>query len=333
MVTDPNFKNKKILVTGAGGFIGSHLCERLVNLGAEVTALVRYNSRGSHGFLEDSPTDIREKIHVVLGDIRDENTFRVHMKEQEIVYHLAAIPGIPYSFIFPRDLFENNTLGSLNLLNVARDTKPEKIILASTAETYGDSQYLPVDEKHPQFPKSPYAACKAAMEKLAWSFSFSYEMSVIIVRLFNNYGPRQSTRAVIPTIITQMLSSNVLKIGSLHPKRDFTFVFDTVEAFIKVAGLKTSGNIFNIGSGFYISVQEIIDIVTLLLNKKDLNIITEEKRIRPGKSEVNALRADYSKLNQETGWQPEYSFEEGLKKTIKWFERNLHLYKSDIYGI
>ena len=204
--------NKKVLVTGAGGFIGSHLCEQLVQLGAEVTALIRYNSRSSYGFIEDLPWDIRNKIKIVMGDIRDENVFRVNLKDQDIVFHLAAIPGIPYSFIYPRDIFDTNTLGSLNLLNAARNQKLSKIILVSTAETYGDSKYLPIDEHHPQFPKSPYAACKAAMEDFAWSYLYSYEMPINIVRLFNNYGPRQSARAITPTIITQMLSSNEIKI-------------------------------------------------------------------------------------------------------------------------
>ncbi len=326
-------KNKKIFVTGAGGFIGSHLCERLVHLGAEVTALVRYNSKGSHGFLEDAPGDIKDSIKVVLGDIRDENTFREHLGNKDIVFHLAAVPGIPYSFIYPHDIFDNNTLGSLNLLNSARDMKPGKIILASTAETYGNSKYLPIDEEHPQIPKSPYAACKAAMEKLAWSFIYAYEMPVTIVRLFNNYGPRQSARAVTPSIITQMLRGNEVKIGSLHPKRDFTFVLDTVEALIKVADLSEYGDVFNIGSGSYLSVQEIINIVAKLLNKKDLNIITDESRIRPGKSEVEALRADYTRLKERTGWYPKHSYEEGLKKTIDWFTKNLRLYKSSIYNI
>ncbi len=326
-------KNKKIFVTGAGGFIGSHLCERLVMDGAEVTALIRYNSKGLHGFLEDSPSEIKDKIKVVLGDIRDENTFREYMKDQDIVYHLAAVPGIPYSFVCPHDIFDNNTLGALNLLNASRDMKPGKIILASTAETYGDSQYLPIDEKHPQIPKSPYAACKAAMENLAWSFIHAYEMPVTIVRLFNNYGPRQSTRAVTPTIITQMLNGDEVKIGSLHPKRDFTFVLDTVEALRKVALLKESGEVFNIGSNCYISVREIIEIVSEILHKKDLQIITDETRIRPGTSEIPTLKADYTKLHERTGWKPEYSYEKGLEMTINWFAKNLHLYKSGVYTI
>ena len=326
-------KNKKILVTGAGGFIGSFLCERLVQLGADVTALIRYNSKGSHGFIELSPNEIRNKINVVVGDIRDENMFRVNLKDKDIVFHLAAIPGIPYSFLYPRDVFEINTLGSLNLLNAARDFNPSKIILASTAETYGDSKYLPIDEQHPQFPKSPYAACKVAMENLAWSFIYTYEMPVTIVRLFNNYGPRQSARAVTPTIITQMLNSNEVRIGSLYPKRDFTFVLDTVEALIKVAELKENGEVFQICSNISISVQEIIDTVSKILDKKNLKIVTDESRIRPGQSEVEALRGDYSKLKRMTGWQPKYTHEEGLKLTIDWLSEHIHLYKSHIYNI
>jgi len=326
-------KDKKVLVTGAGGFIGSHLCEKLAAEGAHVTALVRYNSKGSHGFLEDSPKEIKDRINVVFGDIRDEGTFRVNMKDTDIVYHLAAVPGIPYSFIYPRDIFEINTLGPLNLLNAARDMRPGKIILVSSAETYGDYKYLPIDEEHPQFPKSPYAAAKAAMEKFGWSFYYAYELPVTVVRLFNNYGPRQSARAVTPTIITQLLSGDEIKIGSLHPRRDYTFVLDTVEAFIKVGLLDESGNVFNISSGKSLSVKEIIDIVSGLLNKKDIKIVTEESRIRPGSSEVPDLRADFSKLREKTGWQPRYSYEEGLKITIEWLARNLHLYKSKAYSI
>ena len=326
-------EDKKILVTGAGGFIGSHLCEKLAAEGAHVTALVRYNSKGSHGFLEDSPKEIKDRINVVFGDIRDEGTFRVNMKDTDIVYHLAAVPGIPYSFIYPRDIFEINTLGPLNLLNAARDMRPGKIILVSSAETYGDYKYLPIDEEHPQFPKSPYAAAKAAMEKFGWSFYYAYELPVTVVRLFNNYGPRQSARAVTPTIITQLLSGDEIKIGSLHPRRDYTFVLDTVEAFIKVGLLDESGNVFNISSGKSLSVKEIIDIVSGLLNKKDIKIVTEESRIRPGSSEVPDLRADFSKLREKTGWQPRYSYEEGLKITIEWLARNLHLYKSKAYSI
>jgi nucleoside-diphosphate-sugar epimerase len=323
-----NIKNMKVLVTGAGGFIGSHLCEKLVRIGAEVTALVRYNSKGSYGFLEDSPLEVKNKIKIVLGDIRDENIFRIHLKGKDVVFHLAAVPGIPYSFIYPRDIFEVNTLGSFNLLNAARDIKVHKIILASSAETYGDSKYLPIDEQHPQFPKSPYAASKAAMEKYAWSFIYAYEMPVTIVRLFNNYGPRQSARAVTPTIITQLLKSNELKIGSVHPQRDFTLVLDTVEAFIKIAQLDNDGEVFNIGSGNYISVQEIINIVSGILNKKDIKIITDGSRVRPGKSEIEALRADNEKLKTRTGWEPKYGYEEGLKITIEWIEKNIHLYKT-----
>ena len=326
-------KDKKVLVTGAGGFIGSHLCEKLAAEGAHVTALVRYNSKGSHGFLEDSPKEIKDRINVVFGDIRDEGTFRVNMKDTDIVYHLAAVPGIPYSFIYPRDIFEINTLGPLNLLNAARDLRPGKIILVSSAETYGDYKYLPIDEEHPQFPKSPYAAAKAAMEKFGWSFHSAYELPVTVVRLFNNYGPRQSARAVTPTIITQLLSGDEIKIGSLHPRRDYTFVLDTVEAFIKVGLLDESGNVFNISSGKSLSVKEIIDIVSGLLNKKDIKIVTEESRIRPGSSEVPDLRADFSKLREKTGWQPRHSYEEGLKITIEWLAKNLHLYKSKAYSI
>ena len=326
-------KNKKVFVTGAGGFIGSHLCERLVQLGADVTALVRYNSKGSHGFLDNSPMTVRENIKVVSGDIRDENMFRLLLKDKDVVFHLAAIPGIPYSFIYPHDVFENNTLGSLNLLNAAREAEPGKIILISSAETYGDSIYLPIDEKHPQFPKSPYAASKAAMENFAWGHFYSYNLPVTIVRLFNNYGPRQSARAVTPTIISQMLQSDEIMIGSVYPKRDFTFVLDTVEALIRIAGLDENGEVFNIGSNCYISIGEIIKLVSKIIGKMDLKIITDETRIRPANSEVGTLRGDYTKLKERTGWQPSYSYKEGMEITIKWIQDNLHTYKTLTYNI
>ena len=327
-----NWSKKKVAVTGAAGFIGSHLSERLVELGAEVTALVRYNSRGSYGFLEDLSKETKDTIKVILGDIRDENIFRVLLKDAEVVFHLAAIPGIPYSFLCPQHVFEVNAMGSLNLLRVARDISPDKVILASTAETYGDSRYLPIDEEHPQIPKSPYAASKAAMETVAWSAFFADDVPVSIVRLFNNYGPRQSARAITPTIITQMLSSNEIKIGSLHPKRDFTFVLDTVEAFTKVAELSKSGEVYQIGSGISISVQEIIDTVSKILGK-EVKIVVDESRIRPGRSEVGALKADYTRLKNATGWQPQVSYEEGLKITIDWIEKHLDQYKPEVYNI
>ena len=327
-----NWNKKKVVVTGAAGFIGSHLSERLVELGAEVTALVRYNSRGSYGFLEDFSQETKDKIKVVLGDIMDRSTFRVLLKDAEVVFHLAAIPGIPYSFRCPIPVFEVNANGSLNLLCVAKEYKPSKIILASTGETYGDSQYLPIDEKHPQVPKSPYAASKAAMEMAAWSAYYADDIPVSVVRLFNNYGPRQSARAITPTIITQMLSSDELKIGSLYPKRDFTFVLDTVEAFIKVAELSESGEVYQIGSCISISVQEIIDTVSKILGKK-VKIVTDEARIRPGRSEVGALKADYTRLKNATGWEPKVSYEEGLKITIEWMKQHLDQYKPEVYNI
>ena len=327
-------KGKKVLVTGAGGFIGSHLCERLLRLGAEVTALVRYNSRGSYGYLESLPSDLSKDFNIVFGDIRDERTFGNNLADKDVIFNLAAIPGIPYSFIYPEDIFEVNTKGPLNLLNAARDMQhPPKIILISSAETYGDFKYLPIDEKHPQFPKSPYAACKAAMEQLAWSFIFAYELPVNMVRLFNNYGPRQSARAVTPTIISQLVQGNELRIGSLSPKRDFTFVLDTVEALIKVAELDDFGEVYNIGSNCTISIEEIVNIVANIMQKNDLKIITEKARIRPGNSEVPALRGDYTKLNERTGWKPAYGYPDGLKLTIDWISEHIKLYKTGTYSI
>jgi dTDP-glucose 4,6-dehydratase len=324
--------NKKVFVTGAGGFIGSHLCEKLVDLGADVTALVRYNSRGSYGFLEETVI-LKDKARIVMGDIRDETTFRTYLKNIDVVFHLAAIPGIPYSFLFPRDVFEINAGGSLNLLIAAREFGVGKIVLASSAETYGDSKYLPIDEDHPQYPKSQYAASKAAMEKVAWSFFYADGLPVNVVRLFNNYGPRQSARAVTPTIITQLLAGDEVKIGSLDPKRDFTFVLDTLEALLKVGELEEYGNVFNIGFGISISVQEILDTACKILEKKRIKVVTEGYRIRPGQSEVWSLMANNSRLKETTGWQPKFSYEEGLKITIEWMREHMADYKPGKYSI
>ncbi|UCG30875.1 MAG: SDR family NAD(P)-dependent oxidoreductase [candidate division WOR-3 bacterium] len=328
-----NWKNKRVFITGAGGFIGSHLCEKLVQIGAEVTALVRYNSKGSHGFLEDTGEDIKKNIKIVFGDIRDESTFRLHLKEQNMVFHLAAVPGIPYSFMHPHDVFDTNTLGSLNLLNAAREFDLEKIILVSSAETYGDAKYTPIDEKHPQFPKSPYAASKAAMEKFGWSFYFAYALPLTIVRLFNNYGPRQSARAVTPTIITQVLYGDHVRIGALDPRRDFIFVLDTVGALLKVAELKDNGDVFNIGSGIDISVGEILDTVKKIIGKQGIKVITDKARIRPEKSEVPLLRADCTHIHENTGWKPEFSYEEGLRLTVEWIREHMNIYKPGTYNI
>ena len=328
-----SLRDKRIFVTGAGGFIGSHLCEKLVEKGADVTALVRYNSRGHHGFLEDAAGDIKKNIKVALGDIRDENTFRLHLKDKDIVFHLAAVPGIPYSFVYPQDILDTNTRGSLNLLDAARGFDLEKIILISSAETYGDAEYTPIDEKHPQFPKSPYAASKAAMEKIAWSFYFAYALPVTIVRLFNNYGPRQSARAVTPTIIAQMLCGDHVRIGALDPRRDFVFVLDTVEALLRVAELSDNGDVFNIGSGADISIGEILEKVKAIIGKDDLQVITDKTRIRPEKSEVPLLRADCTHIRAKTGWEPEYSYEDGLRLTVDWIRQHLDRYKPEIYNI
>ena len=327
-----NWSGKKVFVTGAGGFIGSHLCERLVDAGAEVTALVRYNSKGSYGFLEENLVS-KDGARIVLGDIRDETVFRSYLKHIDIVFHLAAIPGIPYSFLYPRDVFEINADGSLNLLIAAKEFGVGKIVLASSAETYGDSKYLPIDEDHPQYPKSQYAASKAAMEKLAWSFYFADELPINIVRLFNNYGPRQSARAVTPTIITQLFAGDEVKIGSLDPKRDFTFVLDTVGAFLKVGELEEYGNVFNIGSGISVSVKEIIDTVCKILGRKGIKVVTDDSRIRPGQSEVWALMANNTRLKEATGWQPKFSYEEGLKITIDWIREHMGDYKVGKYSI
>ena len=325
--------DKQVLVTGAGGFIGSHLCERLLELGARVTALVRYNSKGSYGSLEDAAGLDDDRLTIVLGDIQDENVFRTHLPDKDLVYHLAALPGIPYSFVYPRDVFSVNAGGSLNLMIAARELGVGTLVLTSSAETYGTAQYSPMDEDHPQYPQSPYAASKAAMEKLAWSFFFADGLPVNVVRLFNSFGPRQSTRAVTPTVITQLLAGDEVKIGSLDPRRDFTLVLDTVEALVKVGELEDHGRVFNIGSGNSISIKEIIDTACKILGKTDIDIVADESRIRPGQSEVWALKADNTRLREATGWEPRFSYEEGLELTIDWMREHLADYRVGKYSV
>ena len=322
----------RVFVTGAGGFIGSHLCERLADLGADVTALVRYNSRTSFGFLECAAKDKRRRLAVVLGDIRDEEVFRLHLPAQDVVFHLAAVPGIPYSFEHPRDVVEINTMGSLNLLTAARRQNALRVVLVSSAETYGDARYLPIDEEHCQNPKSPYAASKAAMEKLALSFHFADDVRLNIVRLFNNYGPRQSARAVTPTILTQLLVGDSVTIGSLEPKRDFTFVLDTVDALLKVASLDAYGAVYNVGSGVSLSVGEIVDVACRVLGRSGVETVKDDARVRPGQSEIWSLECENRKLREATGWQPCFTYEEGLRLTIEWIRANLDLYKPERYA-
>jgi len=328
-----NWQGKKVLVTGAGGFIGSHLVENLVVLGVEVRAFVRYNSRNDQGLIELLPTEVKGNIEVVLGDLRDSETVREAVNGIDIIFHLAALIAIPYSYLHPREVVETNIIGTLNMLNAARDYGMEKIIHTSTSEVYGTAQYVPIDEKHPLQGQSPYSASKIGADMLAESYYRSYDMPIAIIRPFNTYGPRQSARAVIPTIISQALTKEEILLGSLHPTRDYTYVGDVVEAFIKVAESPSSiGEVINIGSNFEIPIGDIAAKVLSMVGKNK-QIVTDPRRIRPGKSEVERLWCDSTKAKELLGWEPKVSFDEGLNRTIKWISDYLSLYKPELYNI
>jgi len=328
-----DWKRKTVLVTGAGGFIGSYLTEKLVGLGAKVKAFVRYNSRNDWGLIETLPSQTKEKIEVIMGDLRDSETIGSVMKDVDIVLHLAALIAIPYSYIHPREVVETNIMGTLNILNAAREYKPEKIIHTSTSEVYGTAQYVPIDEKHPLQGQSPYSASKIGADKLAESFYRSYDLPITTLRPFNTYGPRQSARAVIPTVIIQALAKNKIFLGSLEPTRDLSYVEDIVDGFIKAAESERSiGEVINIGSGFEISINDLANKIISLIGKK-VNIVSDPKRIRPPKSEVERLMADNSKAKELLGWEPRVSLDEGLRKTIDWFSKFQNRYRPDIYNI
>lgn len=329
-----NLKGKKVLVTGAEGFIGSHLTEKLVELGADVTALVQYNSFNNWGWIDTFDKEVLNSIKVETGDIRELDGMNRIIKGQEVVFHLAALIAIPYSYLSPMAYVRTNVEGTTNVLEACRNHDVQKIIHTSTSETYGTALYVPIDEKHPMQGQSPYSASKIGADKMAESFYRSFNMPIATLRPFNTYGPRQSARAVIPTIISQILAGkNEIKLGSLTPTRDFNFVKDTAEAFIKVAESdKTIGEVINAGSNYEISVgdtvQKIIDIIG-----KDVKIICDEDRIRPEKSEVNRLWADNTKIKELTNWAPKYSIDQGLEETVKWIKENMKYYKPDIYNV
>jgi NAD dependent epimerase/dehydratase len=326
-------KNKKILVTGAGGFVGSHLVEGLVKSGARVRAFVHYNSRNDWGMLEDVDKRILREVEVVASDLRDTDAVRKAVKGQQVVFHLGALIGIPYSYVNPRDVVDTNVGGALNVLTAARDFEAEKIIHTSTSEVYGTAQYVPMDENHPANPQSPYAASKLAADLLALSFHRTYDLPVGVIRPFNIYGPRQSSRAVIPSIITQALLKRTVNLGSVSPTRDLTFVTDSASGFIAFAECeRAAGEVVNLGSSGEVSVGQLIDLISTHLNKK-IRIVRERKRIRPQKSEVERLFSDSRKARTLFGWNPKIDIEKGIKKTVSWMERNIDKYKQEIYNI
>jgi NAD dependent epimerase/dehydratase len=329
-------KNKKVLITGADGFIGSHLTERLIQEGCNVRAFVYYNSFNSWGWLDSLPKTVKDSIEIFAGDIRDPNGVRTAMKDIDVVFHLAALIAIPFSYHSPDSYIDTNIKGTLNVLQAARDLNTERLLVTSTSEVYGTAQYVPIDEKHARQPQSPYSASKIGADCIAESFYRSFNLPVTIVRPFNTYGPRQSARAVIPTIITQLLSGvSTIKLGDVTPTRDLVYVKDTVEGFVAVAKCDhLVGQDINIATQTEISVKDLALKLISLINP-GASIEKEGDRLRPEKSEVFRLCGSCEKLTLSTSWAPRYSLMEGLQETISWFSNseNLGRFKSEIYNL
>jgi NAD dependent epimerase/dehydratase len=325
--------HETVLVTGAGGFIGSHLVEHLVNLGAKVKAFVRYNSRGDRGLLELVPSSVQTEIEFIMGDLRDADAVKRAVEGSDLVFHLGAIIAIPYSYIHPCDVIETNVMGTLNVLNAARLHNVARVIHTSTSEVYGTAQYAPIDERHPLQGQSPYSASKIGADKIAESFCLSFELPVVTVRPFNTYGPRQSARAVIPTIITQALSRDAVSLGALHPVRDLNYVSDTVEGFVKAAEAKdVIGAVINLGSGLEITIGDLAARIIGLIGR-DVAIKADETRLRPERSEVNRLVANAKEAYRMLGWESTVNLDEGLRRTINWISDHMDMYKPDIYNV
>ena len=329
----------KILVTGADGFIGSHVVETLVKNGHDVRAFVLYNSFNSWGWLDESDKSIRDSVDVFAGDIRDPHGVDKAVENQEVVLNLAALIAIPYSYHSPDTYIDTNIKGTLNILQAARRHDVMRVVQTSTSEVYGSAQYIPIDEVHPLHPQSPYAASKVGADQLALSFHTSFNLPVGILRPFNTYGPRQSARAVIPTIISQLANKSKVKLGSLSPTRDFSFVQDTADGFLAAAQSDAIiGQTINLGSGFEISIKETAETIAKLMNTK-LELVDDQQRVRPENSEVERLHASIEKAKTVLGWQPQLKgltgFETGLKQTIEWFSNpaNLARYKADRYNL
>lgn len=331
-------ENETVLVTGAGGFIGSHLVEALVERGARVRAMVRYNSRNDWGQLDDLPEAIRRELDIVSGDIADPFFVRQAVKNCRVVFHLAALIGIPYSYIAPQQYVQVNVQGTLNVLEACRAEDVGKLIHTSTSETYGTARYTPIDESHPLQGQSPYSASKIAADKMAESYHLSFGLPVATIRPFNAFGPRQSMRAVIPSIINQALAyektGRPICLGSLSPQRDFTFVKDTVQGFIRMAECDESvGEVINAGSGRTQTIGDTLALILDILGKPELPVVTDEQRIRPEKSEVGLLLANIAKARALLQWEPSYTFRDGLAKTVEAIAQTPIGYKSALYHV
>jgi dTDP-glucose 4,6-dehydratase len=320
-------------VTGAGGFIASHLVERLAKEGAQVRAFVRYNSRNDVGMLRFISPDVFSVIEIAQGDLRDVEAVRKAVKNVDTVFHLGALIAIPYSYVNPREVVDVNIMGTLNILMAARDANVRRIVHTSTSEVYGTAQYTPIDEKHPLQGQSPYSASKIGADRIAESFYRSFDVPVVTLRPFNTYGPRQSTRAVIPTIITQALTRDEVKLGSLDPMRDFTFVADTANGFVRVAEAdNVLGEEINLGNDNTIRIGDLVEKIFGIIGKTP-KVVTDQQRVRPGKSEVMKLWASNQKAKEKIGWEPQISLDEGLKLTVEWLSSHLDLYRPDQYTV
>ena len=331
MTNSSAWKNRRVLVTGAGGFIGSHLAERIAQLGARTRCFLRYTSQGSLGWLSTSP--FQSELEIIHGDIRDYESVLQAAKDTDVIFHLAALIGIPYSYHSPRSYVHTNIDGTLNVLEAARRYNTERIVCTSTSEVYGSAVYVPIDENHPLQAQSPYSATKIGADKIAESYHLSFGLPLSIARPFNTYGPRQSSRAVIPTIITQALTQASVKLGNLSATRDFNFVSDTVEGFIAIAETDAAiGKTLNIGSGTEVSIQDLTEQIFDLIGE-DRPVEVEEVRLRPEASEVDRLCANSERLQEITTWNPKVQMGEGLVHTIQWIEQNLNQYAIGSYSI
>jgi dTDP-glucose 4,6-dehydratase len=324
---------RRALVTGAAGFVGSHLVEELVEQGYQVRCFIRYTSTNSMGYLADLPAEKRTELEVIAGDLRDGEALRQVAQGTDVIFHLAALVGIPYSYVHPLEVIETNVMGTVNVLTAARDQGVGRVIHTSTSEVYGTAQYVPIDEKHPLQGQSPYSASKIGAEKIVESFHASFVLPTTVIRPFNIFGPRQSARAVIPTIITQALAQDEIHLGNFDATRDFTYVQDTVKGFIMASQSDAAiGKVFNIGSNYEISIGEIAEKI-IRLTGRNVILAQEEKRIRPTKSEVQRLWAENRLAHETFGWSPQVSLDEGLERTIRWVEHNMDRFRVGEYTI
>jgi len=327
------WQQKQVLVTGAGGFIGSHLTEALVKAGAKVRVFIRYNSRDGRGNLEDLEQTVLDQIEIIAGDLRDADAIERSVKGCDTVFHLGALVGIPYSYKNPREVVETNIMGTFNVLTAARDHGVARIVHTSTSEVYGSAQYVPIDEAHPLQGQSPYSASKIGADKLAESYYASFDLPVVTIRPFNCYGPRQSARAIIPTLITQALACAEIRLGNTEARRDFTFVTDTVEAFMRAAQTQEAiGKVFNVGSGQEISIGQLAQVIINTI-QSTAKIVVDETRVRPSGSEVNRLLADNWLAKEILGWEPQVSQELGIKKTVAWIATHMDRFQIGKYQI